>query len=358
MGLIGSLIGAVGNVAAGTAQGAYNLKAAQETNATNLQLAKDQNDWNLQQWNRQNEWNLEQWNRENEYNSPANQLRLLTEAGFNPNEYKQGTSTANSLTSESVQSADLANQQAPQLDIASGLRNGMDALVQYAQSEELRAQIAEAQQRMRFAESYFPHQLQALGLANEQALAQTGLIDQQTRNAWLDYRQAWRMMTPLYEYQHLLNEGQRKTNRNLDLVPSQVAQEIASSQQGITESQQRIQQAWRDLALKAHLQQWQIKQMQSEMANVNANTDLLMFRVRMAKKFHIDPNLPALNNLITLSLADPDQFSQVGQRLSQNFKSLFQGVGDSSRGLSGAWNRFVGQSWFNPGSFRGAGRSF
>lgn len=319
-----------------------NYRSQQKTNEANLNLAKQQNDWNIQQWNR-----------ENEYNSPVNQIKLLQEAGLNPNLYEQGSATSNS-----IQSADLANQEAPQLDINTPIQTGLSVLQSQAQASELRAQIAEANQRMRFANSYFPHTLEALKLSNENTLASIGLANQQTRNAWLDYNNLWRMMGLNYESVYLQNEGQRKQNRNLDLVPAQVAQDIKASEQGITESQQRIQQAWRDLALKAHLQEWQIKQMQTDMANVSANTNLLMFRVNMAKKYHIDPNLPALNNLITLSLADPDQFSEVGQRLSQNFKSLFQGAGESSRGLSGAWNRFVGQSWFNPGSFRGAGRSF
>lgn len=33
----------------------------------------------------QNDWNIDMWNRTNEYNSPANQLKLLGEAGLNPN---------------------------------------------------------------------------------------------------------------------------------------------------------------------------------------------------------------------------------------------------------------------------------
>lgn len=65
------------------------------TNALNVALAYQAN-----------QWNLEQWEREKEYNSPANQLKLLQEAGLNPLFYGQGLG-ANSST-QAPQSADLS----------------------------------------------------------------------------------------------------------------------------------------------------------------------------------------------------------------------------------------------------------
>lgn len=95
-----------------------NLKAVRETNRANLDLARQQNDWNIQQWER-----------EMDYNSPANKLRLLEEAGLNPVWYGQGLGPTET---QAPQSADLANQQAPQLDvgaIGSSLANMSSSLI-------------------------------------------------------------------------------------------------------------------------------------------------------------------------------------------------------------------------------------
>lgn len=99
----GSAIGGIAS-AIGTATAAKkNLQAVRETNATNLQLAREQNDWNLAQWNR-----------ENVYNSPVNKLGRMQAAGLNPLFYGLDGSD----TSSHLESANLANQEAPQIDTA------------------------------------------------------------------------------------------------------------------------------------------------------------------------------------------------------------------------------------------------
>lgn len=94
-----------------------NLKAQRETNAMNLQLAREQNDWNMMMWNK-----------ENEYNSPSAKLARLQAAGLNPLFYGlDGVANASQLTS-----ANLANQEAPQLDvgaIGSSLSNLSNSLI-------------------------------------------------------------------------------------------------------------------------------------------------------------------------------------------------------------------------------------
>lgn len=100
---IGSALGGLFG-AAGTAKAAkYNLQAQRETNAANLALAEQQN-----------AWNIDQWNRENIYNSPVNKLGRLQAAGLNPLFY--GLDGAN--TASHLESANLANQEAPQVDAA------------------------------------------------------------------------------------------------------------------------------------------------------------------------------------------------------------------------------------------------
>lgn len=111
---VSGIAGAIGTVAAAK----QNRKAQQETNAANLALAKQQNDWNLAQWER-----------EKEYNSPSNQVKLLKEAGLNPLFY--GSSLGPNET-QAPQSANLANQVAPQMDagaIGSSLGHLTDSVI-------------------------------------------------------------------------------------------------------------------------------------------------------------------------------------------------------------------------------------
>lgn len=71
------------------------VNAMNATNALNYALAQ-----------RQNQWNIEQWQRENEYNSPANQFKLMQEAGLNPLFY--GADINKFAGASNVQSADMS----------------------------------------------------------------------------------------------------------------------------------------------------------------------------------------------------------------------------------------------------------
>lgn len=60
----------------------------------------------------QNEWNEKMWHLNNDWNSPANQRKLLEEAGYNPAALKDSTATSNSP----AQGVNPPNIQAPQID--------------------------------------------------------------------------------------------------------------------------------------------------------------------------------------------------------------------------------------------------
>lgn len=92
-GLIGSAIGAVGNLISGNKTNKTNLRIARETNEAQMKLAQYQADQNL---------NL--WNLNNEYNTPAAQMERYKEAGLNPHlMYGQGSSGNSSSPSEGFQ---------------------------------------------------------------------------------------------------------------------------------------------------------------------------------------------------------------------------------------------------------------
>lgn len=98
---IGTAISGIASAAANMYGAKKQLKATQETNAANAALAAQQN-----------QWNIEQWNRENEYNSTSAQLQRWMAAGLNPNTF---AGVARPVEASSVQSADLANQQVPDI---------------------------------------------------------------------------------------------------------------------------------------------------------------------------------------------------------------------------------------------------
>lgn len=66
----------------------------------------------IQMQREQNAWNEKMWNLNNEWNSPANQRKLLEEAGYNPAALKDSTATSNSP----AQGVNPPNIQAPQID--------------------------------------------------------------------------------------------------------------------------------------------------------------------------------------------------------------------------------------------------
>lgn len=78
-----------------------NFAIQDKTLQQQVQLQREQNEWNEKMWNLNNEWN-----------SPANQRKLLEEAGYNPAALKDSTGTSNSP----AQGVNPPNIQAPQID--------------------------------------------------------------------------------------------------------------------------------------------------------------------------------------------------------------------------------------------------
>lgn len=96
-------------LAMGGAQLASNLiggitgnRATNNTNATNLQIARENNQTSIDIANRNNELSYQMFLRQLEYSSPAEQRRMLEEAGYNPNLYALGAS-ANSASAPQLQ---------------------------------------------------------------------------------------------------------------------------------------------------------------------------------------------------------------------------------------------------------------
>lgn len=128
-------IGAGASLLSSGLGGLFSQKSTKSANATNLQINRENNAANLRLAQMQNEWNLAQWNRENAYNSPYQQVQRLRAAGLNPSVMQMDVGN----TSANLQSANLANQQATQVQPTEssfwqGLANGVPAAATAAQS--------------------------------------------------------------------------------------------------------------------------------------------------------------------------------------------------------------------------------
>lgn len=141
-------IGAGASLLSSGLGGLFSSKSTKNANATNLQINRENNQANLRLAQMQNEWNLAQWNRENAYNTPYQQLQRLRAAGINPQISQMDVGN----TSANLQSANLANQQATQIQPTEssfwqGLANGVPAATQAANAALLgkQGQLMDAQ---------------------------------------------------------------------------------------------------------------------------------------------------------------------------------------------------------------------
>lgn len=116
MGLLGSIIGAVG----GLIGSGINYGSQSSTNKSNLRIAYMNNQWNERMLQKQMDYNTDMWNKQNEYNSARNQRARLEEAGLNPYLMMQGGSagTAQSANGVNPPQAQHVQLQAPQVDLS------------------------------------------------------------------------------------------------------------------------------------------------------------------------------------------------------------------------------------------------
>lgn len=99
VGAVGSIVGSAIGAGQSNRNADKSLQATRETNQANAELAAQQN-----------QWNIEQWERENAYNDPRAQAQRLRAVGLSSAAAAQAVQ---GIPAGSVQSADLANQQAP-----------------------------------------------------------------------------------------------------------------------------------------------------------------------------------------------------------------------------------------------------
>lgn len=163
-------IGAVGDILGGSMQ----QKAQESANATNLRIAQETNKANLDIANQNNAFTRMMFERNLQYNSPAEQRRMMAEAGYNPYSlYTNGQGAA--AQSSSVPELQMGHQYAPTMIPEDGLgRNvaqvGNDLANMVSALSVARKNNSEANMnnvRLKTLGETLSAQLDSIGLGNE-----------------------------------------------------------------------------------------------------------------------------------------------------------------------------------------------
>lgn len=133
----GDLLGGVTSVAGSIANAVTSKKARKWQSQEN----ERQRQYMSELASRQNQWNLEQWNRENAYNSPSNKMKLLKEAGLNPDlMYGQGAGSLQAASSPQLTAGEAGptmdySKFMPNLELSSIAQNMANARLADAQAK-------------------------------------------------------------------------------------------------------------------------------------------------------------------------------------------------------------------------------
>lgn len=134
----GDLLGGVTSVAGSIA----NVVTSKKARKWQSQENERQRQYMSELANRQNQWNLEQWNRENAYNSPSNKMKLLREAGLNPDlMYGQGAGSLQAASSPQLTAGEAGptmdySKFMPNLELSSIAQNMASARLMNAQAKK------------------------------------------------------------------------------------------------------------------------------------------------------------------------------------------------------------------------------
>lgn len=178
---IGSGISALGNSIDTIMTNKANKQQTNATNEANVQMNAVNNVTNAMLAKQQNDWNVQQWERNNEYNKPSAQVQRLLQAGINPLSASVGN-----FESQSVQSAELANQQSGHVEparyergIGAGITTGVE---QYIKGIQADAVIADLRNQMGNRDKMTSSQVDAQHA--ETTLTKEKIREQKVKSDW------------------------------------------------------------------------------------------------------------------------------------------------------------------------------
>lgn len=110
--------------------GIFGNVAQHEANRTNLRIAQETNALNHQMMKEQMDYNTDMWNKTNLYNTPANQRKLLEEAGYNPVLFSGNNTNASNISSPTANPAVTGAPMQPVNSMAGNISNAVGSAAQ------------------------------------------------------------------------------------------------------------------------------------------------------------------------------------------------------------------------------------
>lgn len=256
----------------------------------------------------QNQWNLARWREANVYNSPANQLKLIQEAGINPALFDMAGQQPASEVTSSEASVPYDSQARHAYD-GLGLNQLGNGVIQALQVDALIAKLRTDIKYQNLVNRDLENQLKAKETPME------NLQDfQDSEGSWTIY--------PETNYYDEERQGHRIN--------------VKRSAVGSAREYEEFKGYLEDYPFLRSLTQEQLKSLSTDIRSKSLNNELLEEDVRMMKKYGIssqDKN--EWTALLRAALHDPDNISRIldalGSASARTFEHLFEGFG---RGFS------------------------
>lgn len=148
--------------------GILGYASQRQANKTNLQIARETNALNAQLQREVNQQNLDIFNRQLEYNSPAEQRRMLEEAGYNPASYTDKGSSSPSPSAPNMVAPHMERAEvSPYLGFAQDAAN-MASVFKITSEAEKAKQEADYQKKQNAVfDEMMRYEFESRGLANK-----------------------------------------------------------------------------------------------------------------------------------------------------------------------------------------------
>lgn len=269
---------AAATLISGLAAAGASAAGAAMTNQANAANSAAGRRWQERMMYKQNKLNLENWQKQNEYNSPANQMKLLREAGLNPLfQIGGGLSEASSIQGASVpMPGDIPQYVNP-------LANLPNLAAQMAQVANVEATTDKIKTETDQSKAMFADRLESIRKENE-------LLNQQVVKEQLS-NEAQRTFNKYYDV--ALNLDNQKRFKDLNLTDKQ----IESLQSGIEKTRYEVDKLMPKEVEKADAE---IRQTESQTGLTEANTTLAKANTYKASAERINIGVDTRNKSLEL----------------------------------------------------------
>lgn len=240
----------------------------------------------------QNGFNVDMWHRNNDYNSPLHQLRMLQQAGLNPNIYGNNYTPASPQSSEvtSAQGTAPYNTQSSQL-ISNGTNQISNYLSQMLMQKKMRTELTGLNiQNKMLEDEYNAKSKRKPNRRNFTSTDEDGNINfdiYPDTNYWEELRD---------------NERTNFDRNALGFDIDNVNYERASHELEVYEA---------SMPYLKKMSHWQLRMLKADVRNKTLNNTLLEPDVQFAKKYGISSNDDGWRAMLKIALINPDGFNRI-----------------------------------------------